>query len=117
MTALIELDILLAIPHSAQQLLSSDNTPTLSLVLPVYESLVQKLRQAQSDIPHYWFAIQKGLDKIEKYVAEAHRSDAYIFAMRKVSSQTTHYAQSNVYYQLSTQSLHQDAMDDTELDC
>lgn len=76
-----EIKSVLDIPHRAQELLSSEQTPTLSLALPVYEKLISSLRGATRRFPALAFAIEAAITKLEDYVSMARSSDIHILAM------------------------------------
>ncbi|KAG9126261.1 hypothetical protein FRC07_004184 [Ceratobasidium sp. 392] len=48
---------ILSVLHSAQELLSAERTPTLLLALPVYEGLIQALRERQAKFPAFHYTI------------------------------------------------------------
>jgi hypothetical protein len=58
------------VPHIAQELLSSERTPTLSMALPAYELLTGKWTQLQSTIWELSHYIGVGLDKLRRYINE-----------------------------------------------
>jgi hypothetical protein len=69
--------------HIAQELLSSERTPTLSLVLPTYEQLHELLRGylTKNTFPHLNHAIHAASNKIAKYVRIARQNECYGIAM------------------------------------
>lgn len=72
---------ILEIPHHCQELLAAEKTPTLSMVLPTYETLVllwQELAKAIPELSHY---IGLGVAKIMEYVSKGHQSRIYALAM------------------------------------
>ncbi|KAJ8581993.1 hypothetical protein M405DRAFT_776899, partial [Rhizopogon salebrosus TDB-379] len=58
---------IIEVPHTAQELLSSERTPTLSMALPAYELLTSKWTQLQSTIWELSHYIGVGLDKLKQY--------------------------------------------------
>ncbi|KAH7332793.1 hypothetical protein B0J17DRAFT_545571, partial [Rhizoctonia solani] len=58
----------LSVAHSAQELLSAEKTPTLSLAFPVYESVIQAWVGLSSKIPELGIAIGAGIGKLREYV-------------------------------------------------
>lgn len=72
---------ILNIPHRAQELLSAEQTPTLSLAFPVYENLISNWREAAKRLPAFAYAIEAGISKLEDYVATARSSEIHILAM------------------------------------
>ncbi|KAI6036718.1 hypothetical protein PISMIDRAFT_118541, partial [Pisolithus microcarpus 441] len=72
----------LEIPHSAQEALSAECTPTLSMALPVYELLIQKWMVLTSQtIPELSHHINIALQKLQNYVREACKTCIYALAM------------------------------------
>jgi hypothetical protein len=55
-------------PHEAQELLSAEKTPTLSLALPTYELLVQRWTVMKQRKPLLAPLIDVGIKKIEEFV-------------------------------------------------
>ncbi|KAH8104076.1 hypothetical protein BXZ70DRAFT_681750 [Cristinia sonorae] len=82
-----ELDVLqdihqvLEIFHAAQELLSSERTPTLSMVIPVFEVLLQKLEDAKKNFSYLSIYIQTAIDKIREYMDKSRRTKIYALAM------------------------------------
>jgi hypothetical protein len=70
----------LEVPHSAQQLLSFEKTPTLSMVLPVYSLLIDGWKHMQEVIPELSPYVTTGLVKLQKYINMAHKSRIYVLA-------------------------------------
>ncbi|QRW00609.1 hAT family dimerization protein [Ceratobasidium sp. AG-Ba] len=71
----------LAVLHSAQELLSAERTPTLSLALPVYEGLIQALKDCKIAFPVLQHAVESGIQKLEAYVAKTRGSPVYAYSM------------------------------------
>ncbi|KAI5984036.1 ribonuclease H-like domain-containing protein, partial [Pisolithus albus] len=72
----------LEIPHSAQEALSAERMPTLSMALPVYELLIQKWTVlASQTIPELSHHINVALQKLQNYVREARKTRIYALAM------------------------------------
>ncbi|KAG8938267.1 hypothetical protein FRC04_009191 [Tulasnella sp. 424] len=80
---LINIHHALSIPHAAQQLLSFESTPTLSLTLPLYESLVTKWEELKASIPELQNPLAIGIRKIRDYITKTHKSDVYTLAIHK----------------------------------
>ncbi|CAE6443976.1 unnamed protein product, partial [Rhizoctonia solani] len=72
---------ILSILHHAQELLSAEQTPTLSLALPVYEALLQALRDATYKFPELSYAIVRAELKLESYVVKTRDLPVYALAM------------------------------------
>jgi hypothetical protein len=78
----------LQIPHAVQELLSGEQTPTLSEVLPQYENLLVMLRDLRAiklceKKPQISRAINEAMKKIEEYVRKSRRTRIYALAMSK----------------------------------
>jgi len=76
---------IIEIPHTAQELLSSERTPTLSMALPAYELLVSKWTQLQSTIWELSHYIGIGLNKLRQYINEGRRTRIYALSMSMFS--------------------------------
>ncbi|KAJ7051541.1 ribonuclease H-like domain-containing protein [Mycena amicta] len=67
--------------HAAQELLSAEKTPTLSLALPAFELMLEAwmaLQKVHMDLSHY---IGVGMEKVIKYVTKGRKSRVYALAM------------------------------------
>ncbi|KAF8672559.1 Encoded by, partial [Rhizoctonia solani] len=71
----------LLILHNAQELLSAERTPTVALALPVYETLLQTLKEIRSTFPELSYAITRGIEKLESYINKTHNTPVYALAM------------------------------------
>ena|ERR1700722_1949678 len=74
---------ILEIPSVAQELLSAEKTPTLSIALPAYEMLLVAWTNLKAAIPELSHYIQVGIAKILEYVSKGRRSRVYALAMSK----------------------------------
>ncbi|CAE6452410.1 unnamed protein product [Rhizoctonia solani] len=79
--ALQNVSTVLSVPRRVQQLLSAEHTPTLSLVLPLYNNLIGIWRTCITKFPEQRHAISVAIDKIQEYIIKTRRSPAYAFAM------------------------------------
>lgn len=66
-----------------QELVSAEKTPTLSLVLPMYEQLIVMLRDLKVQLPKLAHAIDAATGKLEEYMEKTRRTPMHIFAMGK----------------------------------
>ncbi|KAF9032317.1 hypothetical protein BDZ89DRAFT_907149, partial [Hymenopellis radicata] len=64
----------LSFPHAVQELISAEQTPTLSLVIPLYEQLIEKLRALRSELPKLQHAIDASISKLEEYLAYSRKT-------------------------------------------
>ncbi|KAF8714530.1 hAT family C-terminal dimerization region, partial [Rhizoctonia solani] len=71
----------LNVPHQAQELLSAEKTPTLSLAFPVYNQLIRSWRQVGAQLGAFEHAIECGIAKIQEYIAKSRSSPIHIVAM------------------------------------
>ncbi|KAG2342255.1 hypothetical protein BDR05DRAFT_976640 [Suillus weaverae] len=69
------------VPHVAHQLLSSEQTPTLSMALPAYKVLTRQWTQLQSTIWELSHYIEVGLDKLNQYINEGRKTCIYALSM------------------------------------
>lgn len=72
---------ILEVPHTAQELLSSERTPTLPMALPAYEELAVKWRELQGTIWELSHYISIGLEKLEQYRNEGRKTRIYALSM------------------------------------
>ena len=68
---------ILEVPHTAQELLSSERTPTLPMALPAYEELAVKWRELRGTIWELSHYISVGLEKLEQYCDEGRKTRIY----------------------------------------
>jgi len=73
--------LILDVAHAAQELLAAERTPTLSMALPVFETLIQNWLKLQNEIPELSHYIGVGISKLQEYVAHARRNRIYALAM------------------------------------
>ncbi|KAH9895281.1 ribonuclease H-like domain-containing protein, partial [Cubamyces lactineus] len=71
----------LAIPHAVQELLSAEDTPTVSLALPAYANLIEILKGAQQKLPRISHGIQAAISALEEYMAYTRQTRVYALAM------------------------------------
>jgi len=69
------------IPHLAQELLSTDRTPTLAFSLPVYDRIITQWEAKQQQYPLLYPSIQVGIAKLKEYIAKTQESRVYAFAI------------------------------------
>ena len=72
---------ILEVPHTAQELLSSERTPTLPMALPAYEELAVKWRELRGTIWELSHYISVGLEKLEQYRDEGRKTRIYALSM------------------------------------
>ncbi|EDR13320.1 uncharacterized protein LACBIDRAFT_309052 [Laccaria bicolor S238N-H82] len=72
---------ILEIPHTAQELLSGELTPSLSMALPAYEDLLTKWKGLQMTIPELQHYINVRITKLEEYIGRARKTCIYVHAM------------------------------------
>lgn len=66
-----------------QEIVSAEKTPTLSLVLPLYEKLIALLNKLKMQLPKLEHAISASLLKLEEYLAKSRQTKVYALAMGK----------------------------------
>ncbi|KAI6012365.1 hypothetical protein EDC04DRAFT_2579789, partial [Pisolithus marmoratus] len=71
----------LEVAHTAQELLSGECTPTLSMVLPAYELLCEKWSQLQQTIHELSPYIGVGYTKLKFYINQGQKTQTYALAM------------------------------------
>ncbi|KAJ6557496.1 hypothetical protein B0H19DRAFT_1290470 [Mycena capillaripes] len=58
---------ILAVPHTFQQRLSAEKTPTLGDALPAFEAMISQWEKQQAQHPETAHIVQQGIDKLESY--------------------------------------------------
>ncbi|KAG8752077.1 hypothetical protein FRC12_012134 [Ceratobasidium sp. 428] len=76
-----DISTILSVAQHAQQLLSAERTPTLSLALPVYETVLELWRECWELFPELSLAIDGAILKIQEYVSKSRRSPVHVLAM------------------------------------
>ncbi|KAJ7629923.1 hypothetical protein B0H17DRAFT_1164250 [Mycena rosella] len=71
----------LQVPHVVQELVSAEKTPTLCIVLPLYERLIIMLRDLKRQLPKLGHAISAAIRKLEEYLALSRCAPIYALAM------------------------------------
>ncbi|EUC65415.1 hAT family dimerization protein, partial [Rhizoctonia solani AG-3 Rhs1AP] len=79
--ALHDILTVLNFAHRAQELLSSDRTPTLSFAIPLYHALVDQWTQLRATLPALSYAILAGIKKLNLYLDKTRSSPVHIVAM------------------------------------
>ncbi|KAF5346668.1 hypothetical protein D9758_013219 [Tetrapyrgos nigripes] len=59
---------ILQVPHSFQEWLSGEKTPTLSFALPGYDAMITKWENRKDTLPQYASVIDAGIAKLHKYL-------------------------------------------------
>jgi hypothetical protein len=67
--------------HGVQETLAGEKTPTLPFALPLYEDLLDALKDLCSLYPNLMHAIDSSIQKLEKYLAEYRATYLYTIAM------------------------------------
>lgn len=76
----------LQVAHLSQELLSAERTPTLSMALPVFETLIEKWEGLRSTIPELKHVIDIGISKLEEYVAKTRKTRLYSLSMSQCTN-------------------------------
>lgn len=71
-------------PHRAQQVVSHENTPTVSIAMPAYALLVDAWKALRYDLPELQHYIDFGVTKVEEYVFKSRKSRIFALAMSKL---------------------------------
>ncbi|KAF8197148.1 hypothetical protein BJ912DRAFT_923235 [Pholiota molesta] len=71
----------LQVAHLAQELLSAERTPTLSMAFPVFKTLIFKWKALATTIPELKHFIDLGVSKLEEYAGRARKTCLYSLAM------------------------------------
>jgi hypothetical protein len=73
--------LFLQVAHAVQEVVSAEKTPTLSVVLPLYEDLIDMLKNMKNHLPLLSHSIKVSLAKLREYLKLSRKSFAYILAM------------------------------------
>lgn len=87
----------LQVPHVIQEIVSAEKTPTLSLVVPMYEQLIEMLRDLQIKLPKLAHAIQASISKLEEYMEKTRSTPMHIFAMGRLYIYLTFAAKTQLF--------------------
>jgi hypothetical protein len=98
------------IPHLAQELLSTDRTPTLAFSLPIYDEIVRQWELKQRQYPLLAPSIQVGIAKLKEYIAKTQESRVYAFAIGMQCAAVTQCCSRNSSHS-SSESMPQNGMD------
>ncbi|KZP07599.1 hypothetical protein FIBSPDRAFT_707160, partial [Athelia psychrophila] len=71
----------LQVPHVVQELVSAEKTPTLSLILPMYEQLIGMLQDLKFELPKLGHAIEAARVKLDEYMEKTRKTPMHVFAM------------------------------------
>ena len=74
---------ILRVPHTAQELLLSKNTPTTAHAIPVYETLINGWEKLKGTLPHLAGYIDTGINKLCQYLSLSRMSQIYAFSLGK----------------------------------
>ncbi|KAK6996343.1 ribonuclease H-like domain-containing protein [Favolaschia claudopus] len=81
-----DIQLILSLPHLAQELLSAEKTPTLSMALPAFELLLLNWLCLMEELPELAHYIGVGVHKIQEYVHKGRKSRIYALAMSTFQS-------------------------------
>lgn len=79
----LDIRVFLQVFHSVQELVSAEKTPTLSIVLPLYELLLRMLKDLSRVRIKLAHAINASITKLEEYLAISRTAKMYSLAMGK----------------------------------
>lgn len=78
---LVDIKDYLAFFHVVQEEVSAQKTPTLSVVLLLYEQLIQHLKNAKQLLPCLSHAMDTSIKKLNEYLAQSWKSCIYALAI------------------------------------
>jgi hypothetical protein len=61
--------VFLEIFHSAQEIAAAEKTPTLAIILPTFEKLIQTLSDFMTQFPELAHMAQASIDKLKEYLS------------------------------------------------
>ncbi|KAK7000830.1 ribonuclease H-like domain-containing protein [Favolaschia claudopus] len=71
---LSDIQTILYVPHVAQELLSAEKTPTISMAIPAFEAVLAGWLNLQKTMPELSYFIGCGIAKIQEYVNKGRKS-------------------------------------------
>ena len=71
----------MAVPHDAQESLSSDHTPTLLYSLPFYHAIIDEWEYLKDVYPLLSPYIEIRINKVETYINKSELSQIYLLAI------------------------------------
>ncbi|KAF8871222.1 hypothetical protein BD779DRAFT_1478372 [Infundibulicybe gibba] len=71
----------LSLPHTVQEVVSAEKTPTLTVVLPAYEWLIHVFKLLAKWLPKIAPAIDASIQKLNKYLSKTQTTRIYAIAM------------------------------------
>ena len=75
--------LILRVPHIAQEVLSSERTPTTSHAIPVYEALIEGWELLKESLPQLSRYIDVGINKLHEYLSLSRKTQIYAFSLGK----------------------------------
>ncbi|KAH9947390.1 hypothetical protein B0H21DRAFT_692005 [Amylocystis lapponica] len=70
----------LELPHLVQEYLSAEMTPTLSMVIPAYETLIEALKKLRVEKPEIQHGISACVARLDKYFVRVRKSKVCVIA-------------------------------------
>ncbi|KAJ6608111.1 hypothetical protein B0H10DRAFT_1816493, partial [Mycena sp. CBHHK59/15] len=71
----------LQVPHIVQEIISAEKTPTLSIVLPMYEKLILMLKDLAKELNELSLRISTTIQKLKEYLNMSRWTRMYALAM------------------------------------
>lgn len=78
---LSEIREFLSYPHAVQELVSAEQTPTLPVVLPLYEHLISLFKHVKNKLPDISHGVDAAIKKLETYLQKTRRTRVYAAAL------------------------------------
>jgi hypothetical protein len=76
--------LILQIPHAAQEVLSSESTPTTPHAIPIYETLIKTWENLKNLLPQLAGYIDVGIRKLQEYLSLSRMTQIYAFSLGKL---------------------------------
>lgn len=93
---------MLELPHEAQELLSAEKTPTVSIAMPAYELLRDAWVTLPVDVPMMEHYVGVGVSKLDEYMLKSRKSRIFALSMSIVTFPASFVLVAHVLLQLST---------------
>ncbi|KAF6743967.1 hypothetical protein DFP72DRAFT_826832 [Ephemerocybe angulata] len=76
-----QINSFLEIPHSVQEIISAEKTPTLPVALPAYENLLSMLKSFRKQNLDIADGVDAAIEKLEGYLAKTRKTRIYAMSM------------------------------------
>ncbi|KAI6100749.1 hypothetical protein EDD16DRAFT_1490628 [Pisolithus croceorrhizus] len=93
-----DVEVVLEIPHAAQQSMSGESTPKLGSAVPAFETFIEEWKRLSNAVPHCAAYIRPGLAIADTYYKKMGKTKAYFVTMCKSDSWPTAISTTDSFY-------------------